>query len=75
MVHAEMNAILNAKDSLKGCTLYTWPFFTCHRCAPHVIQVGIKSVISRVNNNNLWEESIIKADQMYQEVGITRILM
>ena len=42
MVHAEMNAILNSKESLDGYILYisspTYFAPTCDRCAVHIIQ-------------------------------------
>jgi dCMP deaminase len=44
VVHAEMNAILSARESLNGYTLYTVPFMPCDRCFVHVIQAGIKRV-------------------------------
>lgn len=47
VVHAERNAILNARgslDDLKGSTLYvTW--FPCTECTKEIIQVGIKRVV------------------------------
>ena len=45
IVHAEINAILNAVQSVAGCTLYTWPLKTCARCAAAVIQAGITDVV------------------------------
>ena len=45
VVHAEMNAILSARESLQGYTLYTVPFMPCDRCFVHVIQAGIKRVV------------------------------
>jgi len=44
VIHAEMNAILSAKESLEGHTLYcTHP--PCIRCASHIIRVGIERVV------------------------------
>jgi dCMP deaminase len=45
IIHAELNAILNAGCNLWGCAMYTWPFPPCSECAKHVIQVGIRRVI------------------------------
>lgn len=48
VVHAEMNAILSAKEPVRGYTLYTYPHGlapTCERCAVHVIQAGITRVV------------------------------
>ena len=42
--HAELNAILNSTQSLKGCRLYVTEF-PCNECAKTIIQSGIKEVI------------------------------
>ena len=42
--HAELNAILNAKTSLKGSRIYT-ALFPCNECTKAIIQAGIKEVI------------------------------
>lgn len=45
VVHAELNAILNARGkSLAGSTLYVG-LFPCNECAKAIIQSGIKEVI------------------------------
>lgn len=45
IVHGEINAILFARRSLEGCTLYTWPSISCDKCSPIVVQSGIKRVV------------------------------
>ena len=45
IVHCEMNAVLNSKQSVEGCTLYTWPLISCDRCCVHMIQAGIKTFV------------------------------
>lgn len=44
VVHAEANAILNAKCSLKDCTLYV-TYFPCNECTKLIIQSGIKKIV------------------------------
>jgi len=44
VVHAEMNAILNAKTDLNGWTLYV-SMPPCDRCACHIIQAKISRII------------------------------
>ena len=45
VVHAELNAILNAHGvDLSGTTLYV-TFFPCNECAKAIVQAGIKKVI------------------------------
>ena len=44
VVHAEQNAILNARGkSLEGCRIYV-NLFPCHECARNIIQSGIREV-------------------------------
>ncbi|NTW27021.1 MAG: dCMP deaminase family protein [Candidatus Moranbacteria bacterium] len=44
VVHAEMNAILNANGPTEGARLYC-KMFPCNECAKVIIQAGIKEVI------------------------------
>ena len=45
VVHAELNAVLNASGKdLAGATIYVC-LFPCHECAKAIIQSGIKEVI------------------------------
>ena len=45
VVHAELNAILNASEkNLRGATVYVG-LFPCNECAKAIIQSGIKEVI------------------------------
>jgi dCMP deaminase len=44
VVHAELNAILNANSSVKDCSLYT-TLFPCNECAKLIIQAGINRVV------------------------------
>jgi dCMP deaminase len=70
IVHAEMNAILFAREPLNGYTLYTWPFLTCERCAAHVVQAGIKRVVAPKSNNARWIESFQFARSLFAEAGV-----
>lgn len=44
VVHAELNAILNATESLQNCIIYV-SLFPCNECAKAIIQSGIKEVV------------------------------
>lgn len=84
VVHAEMNAILNAARigvSLKGCTLYltatddsgaVWGGAPCTRCAVEIIQSGITEIVSRPFKlvPSRWEESVKTARMLLEEAGI-----
>lgn len=44
VVHAELNAILNATSNLEGCSIYV-SLFPCNECAKAIVQSGIKTVV------------------------------
>lgn len=44
VVHAELNAILNSNQDLRGCSLYV-SLFPCNECAKAIIQAGIKRIV------------------------------
>ena len=46
IVHAECNAIMFANKNLENCTIYTYPFQPCSKCAGMIIQSGIKRVVT-----------------------------
>lgn len=74
IVHAEMNAILQAGHDAEGSTLYLWGFTgpPCRGCTKHVIQAGIKRVV--VNGGNpppdRWKAELDAAYATYEEVGV-----
>lgn len=73
-VHAEMNCIYNAclnGISLKGSILYVYGLPICEKCAPGIIQVGIKKVIMcSTEFVETWEDSYNLAEKMFNEAGI-----
>ena len=75
VIHAEMNAILNATHSVKDCALFSWPLNTCARCAGMIIQAGICTVYAQATelktNNPRWIPEWHIAQEMYKEAGIT----
>ena len=71
IVHAEVNAILFSNRTLKGCTMYTWPFQPCPRCAGLIIQSGIRRVVSIINRNPRWTEDFITAKQLLLEASVS----
>jgi dCMP deaminase len=71
VIHAEMNAILHANRSLKGCTLYVYPFAPCARCATMIIQAGITRVVTLTPSAELierWGNSTEICLRMFKEV-------
>ncbi len=73
IVHSEMNAILQSKEEVKGCSLFVYPFLTCDRCAVHIIQAGILRVVAPIcppDKAERWSESFNFARNFYKEAGI-----
>jgi dCMP deaminase len=70
IVHAEMNAILSARESLAGYTIFIWPFHPCSRCAGGIIQAGISDVYFVDNTVERWSESTTLAKIMFTEANV-----
>ena len=70
IVHAEANAIIHAKESLEGCTIYTDPFMPCSKCAGLIIQSGIKRVVSLDCHNPRWIENFRLSHDILTEARI-----
>ena len=70
VIHAEMNALLFLKEPGQGMTMYCWPGTPCIRCAAHVIQAGIRRVVSVPCDNPRWVESIKLGKNLFKEAGI-----
>ena len=85
VVHAEMNAILNAArfgTRLEGCTMYVaamdqsgavWGGPPCTRCSLDVIQAGISTVVSLPFKTGLstWADDVAFANLLLREAGVT----
>jgi dCMP deaminase len=73
-IHAEMNAILSAKEPLKGYSLFVWPFQPCAHCSASIIQSGIKDVYcpfnAHLDSYERWADSFKAALQMFDEAGV-----
>lgn len=70
IVHAEANALMFANKSVAGCTIYTYPFQPCSRCAGLIIQAGIKRVVSIKNSDPRWEKNFNLSRQLFDQAGI-----
>lgn len=71
-VHAEMNAILSAREPLHGCTIYVTPLCPCANCAGAIIQAGISRVVARTPAiiRPEWEASFNAGAEMFEQAGI-----
>ena len=72
IIHAENNALMFAKRPLDNCTLYTYPFMPCPRCAGMIIQSGIKRVVSYKNtiDRYRWELDFSISRELFNEAKI-----
>ena len=69
VVHAELNAILNARGkNLKGARLYV-DLFPCNECAKAIIQSGIAEVVY-LYNKYADSEAMRASARMLQSAGV-----
>lgn len=75
IIHAERNALIFAKRDLAGCSLYTYPFFSCAPCTSLVIQSGITRFVTiKLDETSdlytRWCKDLQMSKEMYSEAGI-----
>lgn len=75
VVHAEMNAILNAAKhgaKLDNSTLYVSGLPICCNCAKHITSVGIKTVVvdKHILKHERWQEDWKVSKEIFKEVNI-----
>ncbi len=75
IVHCEVNALIFARGDIQGCTLYTWPFMACSRCAAIVIQAGIRRHVAPVNYDARWAKSFELSIQLFREADVELVLV
>jgi dCMP deaminase len=69
VVHAELNAVLNARGkNLSGAKLYV-SLFPCHECAKAIIQSGVKEVVYLSDKYN-GTVSDIASKRMLNAAGV-----
>ena len=72
IIHAELNAILNAQRDLHGFTLYVTPLSPCNACACAIIQSGISRVVTdyEFGTNPRWDDSMQDGINLFTEAGV-----
>lgn len=73
VVHAEMNAILNALyngSSVVGASIYIHNLPVCQECAKAIIQAGIARVFIDTSVNERWGEAWEISKTMFSESGV-----
>jgi dCMP deaminase len=69
VIHSEMNALLNSKESVTNMSLYcTHP--CCEQCAKHIIASGITRVVFGSNESIRRRFDITKSMQMFADCGV-----
>jgi len=76
VVHAERNAIIDAKRDLSGTSLYVWPIMPCSVCAAMIIQTGIAEVIAvETDDQRLIESCRFELTrEMFSEANVRLML-
>jgi len=80
-VHAEINAVLFAKSNgeVSGCTLYTWPFMPCDRCAVVIIQSQmidhVTAPVAQSHHFKRWGDAFTIAYDVMREAGLSVTLL
>lgn len=68
VVHAELNAILNAPREVRGCSLYV-SLFPCNECAKAIIQSGISEIVYE-DDKYAHTDSVKVSKKMLLEAGV-----
>lgn len=72
IIHCEMNALLYARETVKGYTLYTYPFLSCDRCFAHMVQAGITRFVAPKPTEDAltrWGAAFDKVKQYAKEMN------
>lgn len=76
VIHAEMNAILFAKEDITGYTMYV-TMYPCSVCALHLAQSGIKRIVTYEPSDaqmERWKDSFEKSKRILEECGVEVVL-
>ena len=77
IVHAEANAIVSARESLHGFTLYTTPLPVCVDCCKLTVQAGITRFVSYIPTSaqrERWLDSFRAAERIILECKLEQTL-
>lgn len=73
IIHAELNAMLHAKEDLSGCTIYVVPLPPCSACAAAIVQSGISRVVTRpldIEHADRWRKDMERSKDMFRQTGV-----
>ena len=74
ILHAEVNAVLSARQDIRGCTLYVTPYMPCPQCAAVIVQSGIARIVCTPSDNERWGRPPL-SESMFAEAGIEMTLL
>lgn len=77
-VHAEVNAIVAAREPLTGCSAYVHPWPPCAPCTAAVIQAGVVRIVApepTPEQRERWGDSFVMSETMLREVGVELVLV
>jgi dCMP deaminase len=69
ILHAEINAILSARQDVRGCTIYVTPYMPCPQCAAVIVQSGIARIVYTPSDNEKWGKPVLSTSQ-FSEAGV-----
>jgi dCMP deaminase len=72
VVHCEVNAVILAAGSVRGCTLYTYPFASCDRCVVQMLQAGLTRFVFPTPSDDAlsrWADAFEKSKCYINECG------
>lgn len=78
VIHCEENAVRYAGHNVEGCTLYTWPFMSCSRCASRMIHEGIvRHVAPAIPADKLerWAADMKESMELFKEAGVEVVIL
>jgi len=70
VVHAEMNAVLNARGDLRGYTLYT-TMFPCINCTKLILQAGISRIVYKDLCSKSIEATVHLSEELFKEMDVS----
>jgi dCMP deaminase len=68
VVHAELNAILNAPRAVSGCSIYV-SLFPCNECAKAIIQAGLTEVVYESDKYD-GTDGNVASKRMLKDAGV-----
>lgn len=78
IIHAEVNAIINANSSFDNCSIYVYPLLSCPECTKFIIARGFSSIYNLFNSNSslpLWSEQGLISQQICERAGVEYIIV